>query len=252
MLNKNFRMIHSVGYVTYYTSPGVCYTYLPSSTDDYPYCREIIAPSGKRLTMDGSSSTENIGNTSYQKLNSYMLPIDKVTASDADPVWSSNIISSLKNFIVNVDGANTFCSDQPEQITTTDYIKTLTNSYRPALMILGSGTTPATENDYKLENCNLNYKLNNCVSSFDTQAGKLTVTLCITANEDGDVSEIGLYTVPQCGANNTSYQRTFLSASTAVICLVGRKVLDTPIHIQAGKTYNFSYTVDFMLMSDSQ
>lgn len=260
MLNKNFKAIHSAVPVTCYDNgKRSSALYLPgdSSTSTMNITRTIVNPQNRRIVgfytteedkICCNGVTTNVWN--YFSAGAFSLVPETNTSYYIYSSWS------MASVFVTNDGARTFCSDQPEEITTTDAILTYDNSAPPyascPFIILGAGTTPATADDYRLENCNLNYKVVTCTSSFDPKNAISTTNLTIQANEDGDVSEIGLYTA--CAARGSSYDSSTvaLSSTVARICMVGRKVLDTPIHIQAGKVYTFSYTIDFMLMSDSQ
>lgn len=260
MLNKNFRAIHSAVPITGYDCGEAVLVYLPkdSSNSTMNTARTIVNPQNKRIVAFVTTDEDKICcNSSTGTPGNYITPnaFSLVPGLAYDAYYVYTTWSMQTRFNV-VDGAMTFCSDQPEELTTTDGIYSFYSGTDPKIacpfIILGAGTTPATEDDYKLESCTLNYKVANCTSSFDPKTAVSSTTLTIRAIEDGDVSEIGLYTYASTKGSSTINNEVIFSSSVARICMVGRKVLDTPIHIQAGKIYNFSYTVDFMLMSDSQ
>ena len=114
---------------------------------------------------------------------------------------------------------------------------------------IGSGTTPPTRNDYKLENdipvfVDSNYTVQRFVLvpsarvSYGTTENSMdvTTTVAITANEDITVSEIGIY--------GSAYEIT--SSNTMVHgYLLERTVLDEPVTIRAGETKSIQYTIRF-------
>ena len=259
MLNKNFKAIHSAIPVTCYDyGYKSAMVYLPgdSSTASMNITRTIVNPQNRRIVGFNTTDEDKICCNAAANASIFL----SIGAFSLVPATSSSYYTydswSMVSVFVTNDGARTFCSDQPEEITTTDAMLTYDASASPytscPFIILGTGTTPATADDYRLENCNLNYKVATCTSSFDPKNAISTTNLTIQANEDGDVSEIGLYTTSASRGRSNDSSTVALSSTVARICMVGRKVLDTPIHIQAGKVYTFSYTVDFMLMSDSQ
>lgn len=259
MLNKNFKAIHSAVPVTCYDYGIKSATvYLPgdSSTASMNITRTIVNPQNRRIVGFSTTDEDKICCNAATTATNYLSAGTFSLVPESNVSYYTNSSWSMVLTFVTNDGARTFCSDQPEEITTTDAILTYDNSAIPysscPFIILGTGTTPATADDYRLENCNLNYKVVTCTSSFDAKNAISTTNLTIQANEDGDVSEIGLYTASAARGRSSDSSTVALSSTVARICMVGRKVLDTPIHIQAGKVYTFSYTVDFMLMSDSQ
>ena len=259
MLNKNFKAIHSAVPVTCYDYGIKSATvYLPgdSSTASMNITRTIVNPQNRRIVGFSTTDEDKICCNAATTATNYLSAGTFSLVPESNVSYYTNSSWSMVLTFVTNDGARTFCSDQPEEITTTDAILTYDNSAIPysscPFIILGTGTTPATADDYRLENCNLNYKVVTCTSSFDAKNAISTTNLTIQANEDGDVSEIGLYTASAARGRGSAPSTVALSSTVARICMVGRKVLDTPIHIQAGKVYTFSYTIDFMLMSDSQ
>ena len=254
MLNKNFRMIHSPAFQnigTNTSAPRELFI-LPLSIepDVLAAGRAIFNPQNKRLVNVGAlTDTEHFEsvnvnmNYPYQEVESSSFSLyQKVIEGSAS--YSTSSTADINYYITINDGQKTFCTDQPNELTTTDKIKSSNAAtQRTALLILGSGTTPPTEDDYKLENCNLKYKLLNCTNTINFLDSKVSVTLTIQCIEDGIVNEIGLYTFQK--GNTTAF-----SQELCRMCMIGRKVLNTPVQIEAGKTYSFTYNVDLMLMND--
>ena len=102
----------------------------------------------------------------------------------------------------------------------------------------GNGTTPATVNDYKLENkitTGISVAYPSSVTTEYTDSYILwTVTFGITASVETTISEIGLTSIATIGDGG-------LSATV----LVDRTVLDEPITIPAGQSKQITYTIRF-------
>lgn len=102
----------------------------------------------------------------------------------------------------------------------------------------GIGTTPATVNDYKLENkivTGIKVAYPSSVTTEQTDSHILwTVTFGVTASVEVTISEIGLKSRAVTGDGGSS--------STV---LVDRTVLDTPITIPAGQSKQITYTIRF-------
>ena len=100
----------------------------------------------------------------------------------------------------------------------------------------GSGTTPATVNDYTLEsqiNSDITVANPNKVTTEQTDSYILwTVTFGVKASVETTISEIGLIA------------KAYLS-SGPVSTLVDRTVLDEPITIPAGQSKQITYTIRF-------
>ena len=253
MLNKNFRMIHSPAFQNTGSNSSARELFiLPTSIEPNTLAagRAIFNPQNKRLVNVGNlTDTEHFEsvnvslNYPYQSVGSSSFSLyQKVIEGNAS--YSTSSTSDINYYITINDGQKTFCTDQPNELTTTDIIESSNAAVqRTALLILGSGTTPPTEDDYKLENCNLKYKLLSCTNTINFLDSKVSVTLTIQCIEDGIVNEIGLYTFQK--GNVTAFSQTLCR-----MCMIGRKVLNTPVQIEAGKTYSFTYNVDLMLMND--
>lgn len=110
----------------------------------------------------------------------------------------------------------------------------LISSGTGAGFVVGSGSTPATENDYKLDN--LISGLTGSVSSstvYDSEtfsyAKQIDITLSNTTQNDITVSEVGrLVTVRTAATRGSNYSDT-------EPILIFRSVLDTPIVVPAGE-----------------
>ena len=116
-----------------------------------------------------------------------------------------------------------------------DTTSSYSNYYHGTLaMLVGTGTTAATVNDYKLESqIVLNSSRDFCIWDADTYSFLLGREFKNDTEDSVSVSEIGLY-----------YISGELS-STANIFLVGRQVLTTPVVMAIGEHAVFTYNVDF-------
>ena len=100
----------------------------------------------------------------------------------------------------------------------------------------GSGTTPATVNDYKLESLidsGITVAQPSKVTTEQTDSYILwTVTFGVSASAEITISEIGLISKARLPSGETN-------------TLVDRTVLDTPITIPAGQSKQITYTIRF-------
>lgn len=125
-----------------------------------------------------------------------------------------------------------------------------------AFIILGSGNTNPTVDDYKLENCNLDYSISEYKQSYNTFTQIANVSITIVPNADGGtVSEIGVYTMNT--ETNNSVDKHYASIVTSdtsdyknCCCMIARSVLANPITLEINKPYTFTYTIDYGRMTD--
>lgn len=106
-------------------------------------------------------------------------------------------------------------------------------------IFVGTGTTPVEPTDYCLDSA-----ITLASTSGECQHnayGKTVVKRTFVNNTANpvDITEIGLYMFDHQGANNNS------SYPNAPIVMMGRKVLDTPVTIEVGDSYTFTYIIDF-------
>lgn len=103
-------------------------------------------------------------------------------------------------------------------------------------LLVGIGTTEPTENDYTLANQVVLTSVSfQCTNSNGTLLP--TVTHTMTNNSGGTliITEIGLY----IGVYNNKLP-----------CLLGRKLLDTPVTMEDGETYTFQYNIDLRNLAE--
>ena len=117
---------------------------------------------------------------------------------------------------------------------TTNDLNNIQNGF---ILFVGTGDTPVTANDYKLDTpISLPVASASCKHNTDNT----TVVMRTFVNEtedDIEIKEIGLY-VFQTNRYTSSDTRTFLPV------LIGRKVLENPVIIGTGSSYAFTYTIN--------
>lgn len=110
-------------------------------------------------------------------------------------------------------------------------------------ILVGSGTTPVTVNDYRLESlistvskqsgsCNITYITNNDIESL-TEKLIMEISIANTDTDDITISEIGLA--------QTVYTTNYNASSTV---LLYREVLDTPVIIPANGFSTFQIEIE--------
>ena len=108
------------------------------------------------------------------------------------------------------------------------------NDYTARKLVLGSGNTPASVDDYKLESI-ITTSLSGSVSKSVDDNGNLVIVISVTNTSSAPiiVGEIGI----PANCHNESTARD--------LCLVERTVLDEPITLGAGESCFISYKVNF-------
>lgn len=125
-----------------------------------------------------------------------------------------------------------------------------------AFIILGSGNANPTIDDYKLENCNLDYSISEYKQSYNSLTQIANVSITIVPNVDGGtVSEIGVYTMnTEWDASTDASKASIVTSDTSdyknCCCMIARSVLANPITLEANKPYTFTYTIDYGRMTD--
>ena len=123
----------------------------------------------------------------------------------------------------------------------------LPNEYGWSLIYLGSGTTPATLNDYCMQNCIQEYERNRISIGIDYNNLTFTISMQFTPTTDLQVSEIGWYQT----ACRVYFPNITNPTVKNILALCARTVLDSPATFNAGKTYTIDYQIDFKTMSDA-
>lgn len=156
-------------------------------------------------------------------------------------VWMTAFSSTVARFPVKSTTNVTWYagyrnSAWPEGAYTSLITSAVTNG-----VVVGSGDTPVTEDDYELDSM-ITSGITGSVSILRTEtsnsvSAKLAVTIQNSGNESVTIREIGL--IQPVGVANTKGNNT----STQYPCLVERTVLDTPVVIDAGDYETIEYTI---------
>lgn len=152
-----------------------------------------------------------------------------------DPIKGTNGTSRMY-IIPNSSSANGFTYPPSNGIhsqTATGY----DSSYYTNLVV-GSGTTPVTEDDYCLESEITTLSSVAVTTSRNCANGTVTYkkTMTNTSSDAITVSEIGIAFIAVYATSGTS------SSGTAFPVLAFREVLDTPITVAAGDTFTITIT----------
>lgn len=131
------------------------------------------------------------------------------------PSSGSNLSNSIINSIRGLNGAST--------------------SYSHRSLVVGSGSTPASVDDYRLESMiTTSVSASGFSKSIDND-GNFVVVATV---KNGGSSSI---TINEVGIPSTCYN----GSSNSVVCLVERTVLDEPITLGAGESCFLTYKVNF-------
>lgn len=263
MLTRNFYNIgFTPAWINTYNEVNRC-SFIPQSDADKKRTRTILNTDNKRIIGNTCSVTGANEDASskmpsssrcrdYSENNNALYPFmlagtqlnkgGTETLSYTGLQASNNTISPKLN-------TDQFKTGYTEKIYITGYNCN-------AFIILGSGNTNPTIDDYKLENCNLDYSVSEYSQSYNSLTQIANVSITIVPNVDGDtVSEIGVYIM------NTEQQNDIDEAHALIItsntsnyrnccCMIARSVLANPITLEANKPYTFTYTIDYGRMTD--
>ena len=264
MLTRNFYNIgFTPAYVYMYSTSSARCSFIPLADADKKNARTILNTDGKRIISPDCTVTEaNEDNSS--KMPSYGRCKDFGGESYAFYPFMLAATQSTKNGYgeVTASGLRT-ANDTIIPKLNTDQFKTgyteriLITGYRcNAFIILGSGNTNPTIDDYKLENCNLDYSVSEYKQSYNSFTQIANASVTIVPNVDGGtVSEIGVYTMcTESMADTNPTQASIITSDvsdyTNCCCMIARSVLANPVTLEANKPYTFTYTIDYGKMSD--
>lgn len=103
-------------------------------------------------------------------------------------------------------------------------------------LLVGTGVTEPTVDDYKLANqVVLTHVSFQCTNSSGTLLPTVTHTMTNNTGSTLVITEIGLY----IGVYNGSKP-----------CLLGRKLLETPVTMENGQSYTFQYNIDLRNLAE--
>lgn len=264
MLTRNFYNIgFTPAWIDMNASQDIRCSFIPSSDADKKKARTILNTDGKRIIGYGCTVTEgNEDNSSKMQRYShsaaygysshafypFMLAGTQMSKNGSGIVTDTGLLTANNTLFPKLN-TDQFKTGYTEQITITGYNCN-------AFIILGSGNTNPTIDDYKLENCNLDYSISEHKQLYNSLTQIANVSITIVPNVDGDtVREIGVYTMNTQDASDTNYNYASIYTGDTTdykncCCMIARSVLDNPITLEANKPYTFTYTIDYGRMTD--
>lgn len=170
----------------------------------------------------------------YYGLRSCMSSADYPTNSE---------LTGLKNFSGSLPSNVNAISYWPSNISRSNsgsvypsiqYLQTSLSSSGGA--IIGTGTTPATIDDYMLAGDMINTFTYSKTVTLTHDDDKTTITALYTITNTGAAA----FTIGEIGLMAASYDNN----GTSYKCLVERTVLDSPVTIEAGGVGQVTYTIE--------
>lgn len=237
-------------------------SFIPINNGQKKKTRTILNTDGKRIIGYNCTVTENNEDAS-SKFPQYS---DSVTSDGYDPIFYpfmpvSTQTDEKENIIISRTGLKSTSGLYPK--LNTDQFKTgyteniYINGHKcNTFIILGSGNTSPAIDNYKLENCNLDYLVSEYKQSYNNVQQISNISVTIIHNTDGGiVNEIGVYTLNTSTSESlTTDYATIVTGDTEnyknCCCMIARSVLDNPITLEANKPYTFTYTIDYGRMTD--
>lgn len=263
MLTRNF---YNIGFtpalINMYNANSKC-SFIPLVNADKKNARTILNTDGKRIIGNECTVTETNEDNSSKMSSSAR---SKDYTGDPTNFYPFMVASTQMvkggTGLLSYTGLHTSNNTALPKLNT-DQFKTgytekiyITGYNCNAFIILGSGNTSPTIDDYKLENCNLDYSVSEYKQSYNSLTQIANVYITIVPNVDGGtVSEIGVYTMntEQEVYTDSSYASIITSDTSDYkncCCMIARSVLANPITLEANKPYTFTYTIDYGRMTD--
>lgn len=215
------------------------------------------------LTKNGISIITNGMTQSCQVSNSIQMkaqPTQYLWLKSPSGKWMSNDSNESDNdFIWGTSDNPLNFSNNTEVVTNTNYLLQNNNdlddavqnnntsaTFCPYTLLLGTGTTSPTVNDYKLVNCETRYTRQQESITFDPQNLQCQVSLIVVPSTNITINEIGCYL--RCF---TAYDHERVNTNLHCLSLIDRKVLAQPLSLSAGKVTTITYTIDFRNINEA-
>lgn len=264
MLTRNFYNIgFTPAWVYMYSINEARCSFIPLGDTDKKNARTILNTDGKRIigyecTVTEANEDVSSQMPSYGKCKDFsregyaFYPFMLAATQSAKYGYGEVTASGLRtanNTITPKLNTDQFKTGYTEKILITGYRCN-------AFIILGSGNTNPTIDDYKLENCNLDYSVSEYKQSYNSFTQIANASITIVPNVDSEtVSEIGVYTMcTESEADTTMTKASVVTSDTSnyrnCCCMIARSVLANPITLEANKPYTFTYTIDYGRMTD--
>lgn len=263
MLTRNFYNIgFTPAYINTYNANSRC-SFIPLVDADKKKARTILNTEGKRIIGDECTVTEANEDgsskmpsgfrsaaygTDYSNFYPFMVAATQMSKGGVETLTHTGLRTSNSTTLPKLN-TDQFKTGYTEKIYITGY-------FCNAFIILGSGNTNPTIDDYKLENCNLDYSVSEYRQLYNSLTQIANVSITIVPNVDGDtVREIGVYAMSTndddaVNISTSSIVTSDTSSYTNCCCMIARSVLDNPITLEANKPYTFTYTIDYGRMTD--
>ena len=179
--------------------------------------------------------------SSYQE--PYTIDVKKFNFRTTDGIARSY----LKN-MNSCNGLGCFANVATAQTSLPSVVNNYPNYY--CHLVIGSGTTPVTGADYRLESEITTVSSLSVDRSFNMSKGEMTVTKTMrnTSSEEITINEVGIIAMT---THFTSYTTSTSSSSgmTNGPYLAFREVLATPIVVPAGESFTISLTHKLPMMA---
>ena len=264
MLTRNFYNIgFTPSFINMRTTSDIRCSFIPLNDADKKRARTILNTDGKRIigfnctvteaNEDASSKMPNysesraFGYASYS-FYPFMVAATQMSSGGTGVVTDIGLKTSSNNIFPKLN-TDQFKTGYTEKIYITGYNCN-------AFIILGSGNTNPTIDDYKLENCNLDYSISEYKQSYNSLTQIANVSITIVSNINGStINEIGVYTMnTERTADTSAWEASIVTSDTEgyknCCCMIARSVLANPITLEANKPYTFTYTIDYGRMTD--
>lgn len=193
--------------------------YMETNPEDYLWLK---SPSGKFICEGDASGYEDRfiqgGST-----DPFSYDENHRTVTDANLLLQSN--SDVDSVAENANTGSNFCH---------------------YTLLLGTGTTAPTVDDYKLVSCETRYVRKQESMYFDSKNLQCQISMIIQPTGILTIKEIGCYA--RC---YTGYGSGVINTNNNCLSLIDRKVLAEPLRLTAGSIYTVTYTIDFRNINEA-
>lgn len=193
---------------------------METNPEDYLWLK---SPSGKFICREGASGEYADRFIVGSSTNPFQYNENHRTVTDANLLLKNN--SDVDSVALNSNDSYSFCH---------------------YTLLLGTGTTAPTVDDYKLVNCETRYVRKQESMYFDSKNLQCQISMIIQPTDTLTIKEIGCYA--RCFSG---YPNDPINANINCLSLIDRKVLTEPLVITAGSIYTVTYTIDFRNINEA-
>lgn len=201
---------HKVGYPSY----------METNPEDYLWLK---SPSGKFICEGGVEEQYEDRFVHGSATDPFQYDENHRTVTDANKLLQSN--SDVDSVAENANSGGDFCH---------------------YTLLLGTGNTAPTTDDYKLVSCETRYVRKQESMYFDSKNLQCQISMIIQPTGMLTIKEIGCYA--RC---YTGYSGGVMNTNINCLSLIDRKVLAEPLVITAGSIYTVTYTIDFRNINEA-